>query len=345
MISVVIPVYNVEKFVAEAVQSVLDQTETDFELIIVDDCSPDNSIAICEGFQDERIRIVRHKENRGLAGARNTGIREARGEYIAFLDSDDVWETSKLEKHKAHLDDNPLLGISFSRSAFIDAEGNRLNAYQMPALEHVSAGYYLCRNPIGNGSAPVVRKEVFKDIAFEQSQHGVDELAYFDERFRQSEDIECWIRIRTTTCWRIEGLSEALTLYRLNSGGLSADIPKQLATWEAVIEKTRIYAPELIKEHGAAARAFQLRYLSRQAIRLNDGFLAAKLAHRSLRCSPSILWREPTRTLLTLFAAYTLILAPQALVKHVEPLAVSLVGHVQRLRLALHGESPLVPHS
>lgn len=345
MISVVIPVYKVEAFIADAVSSALNQTERNIEIIIVDDCSPDKSIEICEQFDDDRIRIVRHRENRGLAGARNTGIRASRGKYIAFLDSDDMWEPTKLERHKAHLEGDPLLGISFSRSAFIDADGQRLNAYQMPRLDHVPAGYYLCRNPIGNGSAPVVRREVFEDIAFEQTLHGEKEVAYFDERFRQSEDIECWIRIRSTTFWRIEGLSEALTLYRLNSGGLSADIPKQLATWEAVIEKTRIYAPELIREHGAMARAFQLRYLARQAIRLRDGRLAVSLAHQAVRCNPRMLVREPSRTIITLMAAYTLIAAPKRIVSFIEPLAVALVGRSQRLRLALNGNSPMVTHS
>ena len=95
-VSVIMPVYNVERFVAVAVQSVLDQRFADFELLIIDDVSPDRSIAICEAFDDKRIRIVRHEKNRGLAGARNSGIRHARGDLLAFLDSDDCWHPDKL---------------------------------------------------------------------------------------------------------------------------------------------------------------------------------------------------------------------------------------------------------
>lgn len=88
-VSVIIPVYNVEKYIAETISSVLAQTFTDFEAIVVDDESKDRSIVICENIGDPRIKIVR-QQNRGLAGARNTGIRYAQGEYLAFLDSDDA---------------------------------------------------------------------------------------------------------------------------------------------------------------------------------------------------------------------------------------------------------------
>jgi glycosyltransferase involved in cell wall biosynthesis len=84
------PVYNVERYVAQAVQSVLAQTYGDFELLIVDDGGQDRSVAICAGFDDPRIRIL-PQTNRGLAGARNTGILAARGQYVAFLDPDDRW--------------------------------------------------------------------------------------------------------------------------------------------------------------------------------------------------------------------------------------------------------------
>lgn len=334
-ISVVMPVYNVEQFVALAIRSVLMQTYEDFELLIVNDCSPDNSLSICEGFNDGRIKIIQHESNRGLAGARNTGIRHSVGKYIAFIDSDDMWHEEKLEKHIVHLESDELVGVSFSRSAFIDQDGKPLNAYQMPALDHVSAGHYLCRNPIGNGSAPVIRRECLKDIAFTDNLHGKEEICYFDEKFRQSEDIECWIRIRANTQWRIVGLTEALTLYRLNSGGLSSDIPKQLASWEAMLEKTSQHSPELVQKYGKLARAFQLRYLARQAIRLRDGMLAAKLVNKAIICHPSILFKEPSRTIVTVAASYVLILIPKPLCKYFEPYAVNIVGYVQKCRIAL----------
>jgi glycosyltransferase involved in cell wall biosynthesis len=205
-VSVVIPVYGVEQFVEVCVRSVLEQSYEDFEVIIVNDKSPDRSLEICESIDDPRIRIVTHLENRGLAGARNTGIRHAKGEYIALLDSDDLWEKNKLEAHVEHLDANPKVGVSFSRSAFIDEQGTHLNTYQMPKLTDISVAHLMCRNPVGNGSAPVIRREVFEEIATMENIHGIEEPHFFDDSFRQSEDIECWIRIAATTEWQFEGL-------------------------------------------------------------------------------------------------------------------------------------------
>lgn len=335
-VTVVMPVYGVEKYVAMAVQSVLDQSFTDFEFLIIDDCSPDSSIEICAQFEDARIRIIRHDKNRGLAGARNTGIRYAQGQYIAFLDSDDAWQPEKLQQHVVHLDNNPLIGLSFSRSEFIDEGGARMSTCQMPRLDFAPAEHLLCRNPIGNGSAPVVRQEVFNDIRFHANNGHADHDSYFDESLRQSEDIECWIRIRLQSDWRIEGLTEPLTLYRLNAGGLSANIPKQLETWERVIEKTRAYAPELIAQHGQRARAFQLRYLARQAIRLGDGDMAVRMFHQSLSCDASILIKEPSRTLSTGIAAYLQRFMPERGFQKLLPVAIASMGMMQKVRIRFY---------
>ena len=132
-VSVIIPVYNAEKYVEDAVKSVLSQTYENIEILIIDDGSPDKSIEICERFKNPKVKIIRQK-NRGLAGARNTGIRHAQGDYLAFLDADDMWLPEKLEKHILHLENSSQIGISFSRSAFINEVGEDLNIYQMSKL-------------------------------------------------------------------------------------------------------------------------------------------------------------------------------------------------------------------
>lgn len=336
-VSVIIPVYKAEKYIDATVKSVLEQTHKNLEILIIDDASPDKSIDICKKFTDSRIKII-HQENRGLAGARNTGIRYAQGEYLAFLDADDLWLPEKLEKHVAHLDSLPKVGVSFSRSTFIDDEGRPLGLYQMPQLRDITLPQVLCRNPISNGSAAVIRKEVFADIKFQDNLHGTVEDFYFDERFRQSEDIECWIRIAIQTNWQIEGIAEALTLYRVNSGGLSANTLQQLDSWEKVIEKTRSYAPEIITQWETLARAYQLRYLSRRAVRLQDGAMAVKLVNRALATNWRILFKEPRRTFLTLAAAYLVLLLPQSLYGQIEAFALKKTGANQR-RQILQGQS------
>ncbi|MGL5077637.1 MAG: glycosyltransferase family 2 protein, partial [Waterburya sp.] len=115
LVSVIVPVYNVEDYIAQTINSVLNQTYPHFELLIIDDASPDRSLEICQQFRDPRIKIISQK-NRGLAGARNTGIRHAQGDYLAFLDSDDLWLPEKLAQHIQHLESAPQVGVSFSRS-------------------------------------------------------------------------------------------------------------------------------------------------------------------------------------------------------------------------------------
>lgn len=97
--SIIMPVYNVEKYVSQAIESVLSQSYRDFELIIVNDCSPDKSLSICESYaeKDKRIRIISLSQNGGLSNARNVGMQSMRGDYVLFLDSDDWWEPSLLE--------------------------------------------------------------------------------------------------------------------------------------------------------------------------------------------------------------------------------------------------------
>ncbi|OKH34565.1 glucosyl transferase [Calothrix sp. HK-06] len=307
-VSVIIPVYNAERYVAATIESVLSQTYENFEIIIVDDGSPDNSIEVCQKFTDSRIRIIRQK-NRGLPGARNTGIRHAKGDYLAFLDADDIWLPTKLEKHVYHLNSSPTVGISFCYSSFINQQGNPTGLYQKPRkLYDITPSYILCRNPVGNGSAAVIRREVFEKIKFQDNLYSIVEDYYFDERLRHAKadatDIECWLRISIQTHWRHEGLPEALTLYRLNSGGLSANALKQLEALETVIEKTRSYAPDIIAHCEKAAKAYHLRYTARRLVSLGDGRTAVKLFNQVLANHWRILLEEPGKTLLTGFAAY-----------------------------------------
>ena len=330
--SVIIPTYKVEKYIASAIESVLAQTYQNFEIIVVNDDSPDRSVEICQQFTDSRIKILSQK-NRGLAGARNTGIRHAQGDYIALLDGDDLWLPEKLEKHFEHLESSSSVGISFSRSAFIDEAGNSLGTYLMPKLKEITSPDLLRDNPVGNGSAAVIRKEVLEAIKFQDNLYGTVEDFYFDDYFRQAEDIECWLRIILQTNWKIEGIPEALTLYRVNSGGLSASLLNQFEALQKVIEKTRSYAPELIAQWENPTKAYQLRYLARSAVRLKAGSMAVQLMHQALAAHWRLVLEQPRRTLMTLAAAYMLWLLPQPLYAQIEAVAAKMTGATQKRRI------------
>lgn len=312
LISVIMPVYNVEKYVAESIQSVLDQSYKNFELIIVDDGGQDQSLEICRSFNDNRITII-SQENRGLAGARNTGIAASTGEYIALLDSDDLWHKDKLSLHKIHFDSNARIGVSYSGSRFIDENSQALKQAQTPKLHKITADHIFKRNPIGNGSAPMFRRAVLNQIAF-RHPNDARRICYFDESFRQSEDIELWTRIALTSPYKIEGIEGLLTRYRIISAGLSANIVAQYQSWNRMYDKINQKFPEFINSHGHEARAFQLRYLARRAVQLGDGAFAVILIKESLQISMLPMTKEPLKTISTIAAAYIARYVPSSIV-------------------------------
>ncbi len=122
LVSVIIPVYNGQNFLAEAIQSVLDQSHRELEIIVVDDGSTDRSAAIVSSLSDERIRLV-HQENAGVASARNHGLALATGAAVAFLDHDDLWSTDKVERQLKVLTDDPSIGAVGSYLQFLGSKG------------------------------------------------------------------------------------------------------------------------------------------------------------------------------------------------------------------------------
>lgn len=324
VVSVVMPTFNMEAYIEEAIRSVLLQSFENFEIVVVDDGGTDQSIKIAQSFGDARIRIVCQR-NRGLAGARNTGVAHARGEFIALLDPDDRWHREKLAKHVAHLRANPHIGVSYAPSHLMDEAGAYIGITQMPKTRHVSAAHIIARNPVGNGSAAVIRASTLADIAFPHAQEP-DRICYFDEDFRQSEDIELWVRMAVKTDWAFEGLGEALTDYRVVSGGLSANVVRQFESWERMIEKTRSYAPDFIEKHAPRAKAYQLRYLARRAVHMRDVGFARQLMIQALKSHPLICIEEPIKTSLTAGAALALSLLRQKTYNRVEQMMLAVMG-------------------
>jgi glycosyltransferase involved in cell wall biosynthesis len=328
LVSIILPLYRSEKYVVETIHSVLAQTHSRLELLIVDDGSPDDSAALCERVGDPRIQVFR-RPNRGSCRARNFGISRARGDFIAFIDHDDLWLPEKLERHVAHLERSPQVGISYGPSAFIDEQGRRMGLYQVPKLHDVDARDILCRNPIGNGSAPLIRREVFEAIWFTADRGDGPEDFYFDDQCMGWEDVECWFRMAVTTPWKLEGIPDCLTLYRVNPEGLSANVEKKQVSMERGLERARRYAPEVVARHEGAARAYHLRYLARRLVLNGDARGAVRLAHRAIACHPGILVEEPRRTLVTLAAAYAMRVLPGGAFRRLKSIAMARLGRSQ----------------
>ncbi|MEM9217430.1 MAG: glycosyltransferase family 2 protein [Cyanobacteria bacterium P01_F01_bin.150] len=326
-VSVIIPIYNVEPYIQATVKSVLDQTYPIHEIILVDDASPDKSVALCQQIQHQRqdapITIVR-QENRGPSGALNSGIRKATGDYIAFLDGDDLWSPEKIAAHIQHLETSEMVGVSFSCSSFIDMDGHPLGGIQSPQLTDIDIFYLMRYNPLGNGSAAVYRRQVLEQIKFQQNLRGAYEDVYFDEQFRMSQDIELLRRIVLQTDWQVEGLPGLFTQYRINSKSVSSNFDKKIKVWEQLFEKARSLNTGLVSPCRSISKAYELKYLARRAVRLRDGRSAVRLAVQSLQVSVRVLLEEPISMVTVLGAAIVLWLMPNILYIGLEKMVMAL---------------------
>lgn len=187
MISVVIPLYNKEKSILATIQSVVNQTYTDFELLIVDDGSTDKGASVAALYPDTRIRVI-HKENGGVCSARNRGIQEAKGEYIALLDADDQWDMKYLEEQMRMVADYPgaaMWGINFAELS----EGKLIRKLETGLPDGYRGyveNYFQMQGRVSDlfcSSSVLIRKDVF------------DKVGMFDERIKYAEDSDMWFRI------------------------------------------------------------------------------------------------------------------------------------------------------
>lgn len=303
--SIIVPAFNAAQTLPATLHALQSQSARDFEVLIVNDGSTDHTDEIVAPYlNDPRFHLI-NQPNRGLAGARNSGLNAANGAYVGFCDADDLWSAQKLETHIRHLDRKPHVGVSYSGSLLIDGSGKPLGLTQSPRLKGVTAATVFKRNPIGNGSAAMLRHELICDITY-RPRPDEDRQWVFDETFRQSEDIECWLRIALTTDWGFEGVPGALTHYRVAGGGLSAMTERQLASWERMVDKLRPTNPGFFARHEDAARAYQLRYLARRAISAGNGSAARSYLRRAFESSHRPLFEEPKKTMITGVAALLL---------------------------------------
>ncbi|GAB4486979.1 MAG: hypothetical protein OHK006_15480 [Thermodesulfovibrionales bacterium] len=180
-VSVIIPTYNRKGYVCDAIDSVLNQTYRDFEIVVVDDGSNDGTGEALLARYGERIRYHR-KENGGCASARNHGIRVARGEYITFLDSDDMFTQDKLENHVGVLEANPDIGLVYADSFVSDGKRLHLTASVKPDRDKSIACPLFMTTHVGSGS-------------FTARRACIDASGYFDESMRYNEDTDFLLRL------------------------------------------------------------------------------------------------------------------------------------------------------
>ncbi|MFN7141059.1 MAG: glycosyltransferase family 2 protein [Limisphaerales bacterium] len=209
-VSVIMPCYNHAKFLAESVKAVLDQSFTDLELIIIDDCSTDHSWdVICKlADSDSRILPLRHSTNNGLSKARNNGLRASKGEFIAFCDSDDVWTPNKLDVQVSLLDCHPEYALTYCDSLIIDENSRSLDT-------HFSDLYPLPEKPSGFLFLELIRRNFINIQSVLVRKEFLDQIGGFDEQVDLVQDWWCWLRLSRSQ--RFLYSWDALAKYRVHS--------------------------------------------------------------------------------------------------------------------------------
>lgn len=220
-VSVVIPTFNHGRYVGEAVRSALDQSYQDLEVIVIDDGSTDDTREVIRGFGG-RVRYF-HQENRGLAAARNRGIEESRGSFVAFLDADDLWLPRKLERQLEVFDQHPSASLVYAGIFEVDGEGRVLTEVR-PRHRGMALPQLLLDNVvIGSGTTAVVPRECLREVGG------------FDERLPVCEDWDLWLRI--VRRYELDYADEPLAMYRLHAGNIHKDHERMKAGRLAVLDK------------------------------------------------------------------------------------------------------------
>lgn len=211
LVSVVMPIYNSEKYLAKAIDSILTQTYSNFELIIVDDGSTDQSGVIIKRYNDSRIQIIRHKTNEGVSASRNEAAAAAKGSYIAMHDADDISLPGRFDKQVKYLEQNLDIGVLGSSLKAIDEDDNFLYFINLLTNPDDLKLAEIFSNQIAQSSA-MIRREIFK------------KSGGFNTQMTHAEDTDLWRRV-SHYC-QIANLKEPLCIYRVHPAGASANIAK-----------------------------------------------------------------------------------------------------------------------
>lgn len=241
LVSVVMPAYNAEPYIEDAIRSVMEQTVRDWELIVLDDCSGDETCAVAQRLaaEDGRIRLLRNAENMGVARTRNRGVDLCAGQYVALLDSDDVWHPDKLEKQLARMAQTGA-ELSYTSYAIVGADGKKVKAdYLVP--QQATFDQLLKQNVIGCSTVMMTAR--------------IAKAHPFNTDFYH-EDYVLWLQLLRSGC-KAAGCTEVLVDWRYIENSRSFDKRRAVRNrWRIYREYLGLSIPKslwLIANYGAAS--------------------------------------------------------------------------------------------
>ncbi len=270
--SIIIPAYNAIKYLPETLESVLKQTFTDFEVVIIDDGSDDNIIEWATGIKDSRVKLI-SQENQGVAAARNLGINQTIGKYIAFIDADDLWEVSKLEKQFHCLQNNPSVGLVHTEMMLIDDNSQSL-------------GRKFTSNVEGNALKQLLEKNTIVTSSVIVNRNCLETVGNFDRNLTSSEDWELWVRIAAH--YPIALVKEPLVFYRQHANNTTKNwqmLEQDLRNIEQVFKSVPQELSDLKQQTYANANI----YLAWKALQTDYCQQAAYFRNQSIKHNPKII--------------------------------------------------------
>ncbi|MDJ0616311.1 MAG: glycosyltransferase [Calothrix sp. MO_192.B10] len=251
LISVIIPAYNAENTIKETITSVLKQTFTNWELIIIDDGSTDSTLDISSSFTDSRIKIFSYPHAGGNV-SRNRGFQHTVGSFISFLDADDLWTPDKLESQFKALQANPQASVAYSWTDYIDENNSFLVSGTHITRNGDVYESLLINNFLENGSNPLIRREA------------LIKLDGFDESLSAGQDWDMWLRLAAN--YHFVAVSSVQILYRVSSHSVSSKLERQEKACLHVLEKAYKIRPSSFTDTWNKSLTHIYKYLTCRAL-------------------------------------------------------------------------------
>ena len=287
-ISVIVPAYNVERTILETVESVQQQTFSDFELIVINDGSTDRTLKLLNTVKDPRLKVFSYT-NGGLPTARNRGISHATGEFLAFLDADDLWTPDKLELQLAALQQHPEAGVAYSWTYFKFDKEEYSYADNSTFFEGNVYADLLIRNFLHNGSNPLIRKEAIESVGL------------FDPTLKSCEDWDYYLRL--AAIWSFVLVPKPQIIYRQSSSSMTSKIDVMEKYLLIVINRAFSTAPLELQFLKKKSLSWVYKYAAQQYLKYkSEDLLSLKVAAKKLLIAvtiqPSIFLEDYTQGLI-----------------------------------------------
>lgn len=284
LVSVIIPAFNQAQYLGDAIRSVFGQTYPHFEIIVIDDASPDNTSGIARSFSDPRIKLISHGDNLGLAAARNTGIRAANGNILALLDADDMFHPEKLRMHVEFLDGRPDIGVSYNARFELNHSDTTIR--------------WLFRPPLAATLRDLVTGFPFSPSDMVVRHEWFTKAGLFDPGVRSAEDTDLPCRFALAGC-KFASVDRALNYRRYHSGRGRKNLRGRLDDVSRVLEK--IFDDPRCPKDVLAIRGIAIKYhliaVMSLALIQEETELGRELVCELIRIDPSVLEGHPCELL------------------------------------------------